>query len=117
MGQMTRKSRTGFSRVTLALLAVLVAGLSSTGFAVQLYEQFPADIHPGERYVIFSHGFIAEGEDPKPVSPQFGVYDFPALKEALFAGGGYNLIAVQRKKGLEFETHDKQMVSWVHQHA
>lgn len=112
---MTRKSRNRFSRVTLALLAVLVAGLSSTGFAAQLYEQFPADIHPGERYVIFSHGFIAEGEDPKPVSPQFGVYDFPALKEALFAGGGYNLIAVQRKKGLEFETHAKQLESWVHQ--
>jgi hypothetical protein len=97
------------------LLTLLFAGLSSSGFAAQLYEQFPTDIHPDERYVIFSHGFIAEGADPKPVSPQFGVYDFPALKAALFAGGGYNLIAVQRKKGLEVEDHARQLESWVHQ--
>jgi predicted esterase len=105
----------GRGRALLTLLAVLFAGLSSTGSAAQLYEQFPADIHPAERYVIFSHGFIAEGDDPKPVSPQFGVYDFPALKQALFAGGGYNLIAVQRKKGLEVEDHARQLESWVHQ--
>jgi hypothetical protein len=81
---------------------------------VQLYEQFPSQIHANERYVIFSHGLIAEGEDPKPVSPKYGVYDFPRIKDSLFKDGGFNLIAVQRKKGVELETHVNQLESWVH---
>jgi hypothetical protein len=102
----------------LRLLVAVVVSLVTTRVhaqAVQLYEQFPSTIHAGERYVIFSHGFIAEGEDPKPISPKFGVYDFPALKQALFQGGGFNLIAVQRKKNIAFEDHVKQLESWVHQ--
>ena len=96
-----------------ALLLTVCAPLHAQ--AVQLYEQFPSEIHAGQRYVIFSHGFIAEGDDPKPISPKFGLYDFPALKQALFQGGGFNLIAVQRKKDQPFETHVSQLESWVHQ--
>jgi hypothetical protein len=91
----------------------VIAALPAKSFGVELYETFPSDIHADERYVIFSHGFIAEGDDPKPVSPKFGVYDFPALKKALFEPGKYNLIAVQRKKGLDNETHAAQLESWV----
>jgi len=81
--------------------------------AAQLYEQFPQVIHPQERYVIFSHGLIAEGNDPRPVSPQYGLYDFPRIKQALFEGGGFNLIAVQRQKNVEFDSHVHQLESWV----
>jgi Phospholipase/Carboxylesterase len=96
-------------------LGFFAVGAPLTARAVEIYEQFPADIHASERYVIFSHGLIAEGEDPKPVSPQYGVYDFPQIKQALFKGGGFNLIAVQRKKGLDFDTHANQLESCVHQ--
>ncbi len=40
--------------------------------AVELYDHFPAAIHTDERYVIYSHGLIVEGNDPKPISPKFG---------------------------------------------
>jgi len=104
-------------RIILGALAVC-SSLTVSGLArsqtVQLYEQFPSDIHASERYVIFSHGLIAEGEDPRPVSPKYGVYDFPRIKEALFKDGGFNLIAVQRKKGVELENHVSQLESWVH---
>ncbi|HZS62584.1 MAG TPA: hypothetical protein VFA43_25210 [Gemmatimonadaceae bacterium] len=96
-------------------LAVSMVSAPVHGQAVQLYEQFPNNIYASQRYVIFSHGFIAEGDDPKPISPKFGLYDFPALKQALFLGGGFNLIAVQRKKNMPFETHVSQLESWVHQ--
>jgi hypothetical protein len=94
-----------------SFLAISVAAKSQT---VQIYEQFPSDIHAGERYVIFSHGLIAEGDDPRPVSPKYGVYDFPRIKDSLFTNGGFNLIAVQRKKGVEFENHVNQLETWVH---
>lgn len=98
----------------LAICSFLAISVASKSQTVQIYEQFPSAIHANERYVIFSHGLIAEGEDPKPVSPKYGVYDFPQIKEALFKDGGFNLIAVQRKKGVELENHVNQLESWVH---
>jgi hypothetical protein len=72
-------------------------------------------INAAERYVIYSHGLIAEGDDPRPVSPKYGVYDFPEIKRAIFEGGRFNLIAVLRQKNVEFHTHAKQLESWVRQ--
>jgi Phospholipase/Carboxylesterase len=93
----------------LALLALVPL----TGKAVQIYDNFPEAIHAGERYVIYSHGLIVEGDDPRPISPKYGQYDFPAIKQALFAGGGFNLIANQRPKNVEFATHVDTLKSWV----
>ena len=59
----------------------------------EVYDRFPDVIDPAGRYVIYSHGLIVEGDDPRPVSPEFGVYDFPAVVRALAAGGGFYLIA------------------------
>ena len=98
----------------LAMFSFLTISVAARSQTVQIYEQFPSDIHAGERYVIFSHGLIAEGDDPRPVSPKYGVYDFPRIKDSLFTNGGFNLIAVQRKKGVEFENHVNQLETWVH---
>jgi hypothetical protein len=81
--------------------------------AVELYEKFPDTVHPEERYVIYSHGFIVEGDDPKPISPLYGQYDFPAIKQALFKGGGFNLIAYQRPKDPNTDAYAETLKSWV----
>ncbi|HEX3847497.1 MAG TPA: hypothetical protein VHV81_08945 [Steroidobacteraceae bacterium] len=96
-----------------ALLVLIAACASPVSRAAQIYDRFPAEIHANERYVIFSHGLIAEGDDPRPVSPKYGVYEFPEIKQAIFAGGGFNLIAIQRRKNVEFDDHVAQLVSWV----
>jgi hypothetical protein len=80
--------------------------------AVEIYDRFPDSIHASERYVIYSHGMIVEGDDPKPISPKYGQYDFPAIKQALFYGGGFNLIAYQRPKSLD-DTYADTLKSWV----
>jgi len=80
--------------------------------AVELYERFPDSIHAGERYVIYSHGMIVEGDDPKPISPKYGQYDFPAIKESLFSAGGFNLIAFQRPKSSD-DAYAETLKSWV----
>src|SRR5580698_9094257 len=81
--------------------------------AVELYSDFPSAIHADERYVIYSHGLIVEGDNPRPISPKYGQYDFPAIKQALFDGGGFNLIAYQRPKNADFDASAKQLESWV----
>lgn len=64
------------SSTMLVFLGLLLApGVSP---AAEMYTAFPAQIHANERYVIFLHGLIAEGEDPRPVHPEYGVYDLPA---------------------------------------
>ena len=96
-------------RVLLIAFSMLVPIGAS---AVQLYDQFPDGIHAGERYVIYSHGLIVEGKDPKPVSPKYGQYDFPAIKQALFNQGGFNLIAYQRPKSAD-DSYADMLQSWV----
>jgi hypothetical protein len=93
---------------SIALLLLVPIGCR----AVELYDRFPDSIHAGERYVIYSHGLIVEGDDPKPISPKYGQYDFPAIKQALFSAGGFNLIALQRPKS-SADTYADTLKSWV----
>ena len=96
--------------VLRCLLLLVLVPLSSR--AVEIYDRFPDSIHADERYVIYSHGLIAEGDDPKPVSPQYGLYDFPAIKQAIFSSGGFNLIAYQRPKSLD-DSYADTLKTWV----
>jgi hypothetical protein len=92
-------------------LALFVVVPVSSG-AVEIYDRFPDSIHAGERYVIYSHGLIVEGDDPKPISPKYGQYDFPGIKQTLFGGGGFNLIAYQRPKSSD-DSYAETLQSWV----
>jgi hypothetical protein len=96
-------------RIPWLALSVL---LPVSGGAVEIYDRFPDNIHASERYVVYSHGMIVEGDDPKPISPSYGQYDFPAIKQALFNGGGFNLIAYQRPKSSD-DAYADALKSWV----
>jgi hypothetical protein len=96
-------------RMLLLALSVLV---SIGAKAVEVYDRMPDSIHASERYVIYSHGLIVEGDDPKPISPKYGQYDFPAIKQALFDGGSFNLIAYQRPKSTD-DSYADTLQSWV----
>jgi len=63
--------------------------------AAELYTEFPNAINKSEKYVFYSHGYIVEGENEKPVHPRWGVYDFPLIKKHL-SDDFYNLIAYHR---------------------
>ena len=97
-------------RIQLWLALFMLVPVSSR--AVEIYDKFPDKIRANERYVIYSHGMIVEGDDPKPISPKYGQYDFPAIKQALFDGGGFNLIAYQRPKSPD-DTYADTLKSWV----
>ena len=93
---------------SLALLLLVPIGSR----AVEIFSKFPDTIHANERYVVYSHGLIVEGDDPKPISPQYGQYDFPAIKRSLFNAGGFNLIAYQRPKSSD-DSYAETLKSWV----
>jgi hypothetical protein len=104
----TRRDRRKMARIVAACLS-LPLGCR----AAELYDDFPTQIHSNERYVIYSHGLIVEGNDPKPISPKYGQYDFPGIKQALFSGGGFNLIAYQRPKNADFNGYVETLKTWV----
>lgn len=74
------------------LLATLVAANSVK--AEQTYD-FPKTIDNKASYVFYSHGYIVEGDNPTPIHPRWGKYDFPAVKQKL-ADPSYHLIAAHR---------------------
>ena len=98
-------------RFFLALAYIVL--ISITCRAVEIYDSFPKTIHANERYVIYSHGLIVEGDNPKPISPKYGQYDFPGIKQAIFSAGGFNLIAYQRPKNSDFDAYVGTLKSWV----
>ena len=81
--------------------SLLLSLMLATGaHAGTVYEYFPDEIRPQETYVFYSHGFIVEGDNPTPVSPRWGTYEFPTIKQAL-SDDSYNLIAYHRAKGTD----------------
>jgi hypothetical protein len=109
------------TRLSLGVFVVCVTGLQlvasigqpTSASSVAIYERLPDRIDPDGRYVVYSHGRIVEGDDDMPVSPEFGRYDFPAIKRALFDGGGFNLIAPHREKDADFDAYVDRLVTWV----
>jgi hypothetical protein len=100
-------------RYFIRAFAVLTWLASLPAQAVEIYSEMPKVINPNERYVIYSHGLIVEGTDPTPISLEYGRYDFPGIKRALFVGGSFNLIAHQRPKDTEFFSYIDTLESWV----
>ncbi len=96
---------------SLKMMAISLLLIPLSCRAVELYDHFTTAIHAAERYVIYSHGLIVEGTDPRPISPKFGQYEFPAIKQALFSEGDFNLIAYQRPKNTDFDGYVGQEFS------
>ena len=82
---------------TLATLSTSVSAAEG-----KVYDTVPEHVSEQDRYVFYSHGYIVEGDNPKPVDTRFGwgMYDFPKIKTAL-ADPSYHLIAAHRPKNTE----------------
>ena len=89
----------------LVLISII---FSSFTFAGKVFVKFPEQVNSDEKYVFYSHGFIVEGENPTPVNPRWGMYDFPKIKEVL-SDDSYNLIAYHRPKGTEPRVFAKKL--------
>lgn len=75
---------------------------------------FPSNITPTGHYVFYSHGFIVEGDNPMPIHPRWGVYDFPSIQKAL-NDDRYTLIAHHRPKDVKPINYAKRLAEEVNQ--
>ncbi|CAN5550142.1 hypothetical protein BH23ACI1_BH23ACI1_28590 [soil metagenome] len=84
-------------RRVAAVLLVCVVGLCPTALAQQLkiHDGVPAEIDRRARYVIYLHGRIIEDQGPRPTHPDWGVYEYRRILEALAADGA-TVVAEQR---------------------
>lgn len=96
------------------ILILLSIVTSVTACAAQRDYAFPNNINTAEHYVFYSHGFIVEGDDPTPIHPRWGVYDFPSIQKAL-DDDSYTLIAHHRPKGVSPIDYAKRLAGEVKQ--
>lgn len=84
-------------RKTLLFWAPILFTSYQANATSKVYDDFPKQIQAKSKYVFYSHGYIVEGDDPKPIDKRFGwgTYDFPAIKQAL-SDDSYHLIAFHR---------------------
>ena len=79
-------------------LALLFGLVIAPVEAQQIVATTPAAPDPTETYVIYLHGRIVEDLGPRPTDSRFGLYDYPAILEAL-ASKGATVISSQRPSG------------------
>lgn len=82
---------------TYWILSLLVC-LADVAHSADVMWSPPPAPDKSEHYVFYLHGLILENAGPRPVSPEFGVYDYPAILDAL-QGPDTKIIAAQRASG------------------
>ena len=60
-------------------------------------------------YLFYLHGRIIEDEGPTPTSPRFGLYDYPAIIEALGSQGA-TVVSDVRESGTEIDQYARKII-------
>jgi hypothetical protein len=74
----------------------------------------PTEVDQTARYLFYLHGYIVEAGNERPVSPRFGVYEFPEIL-ATFKQNGFVVISEARKKDPEIEPYARKVTAQVKQ--
>jgi len=96
------------------MVAALVSATAAAAHGQQVHSTLPGSLDPARAYLIYSHGRIVEGENPRPVHERWGLYDFPAVQQALVAGTDWELISKQRPANADINASADEIVGWVH---
>ena len=62
-----------------------------------------------ETYLFYLHGRIIEDAGPTPTHPKFGLYDYPAIVEALGSRGA-TVVSEVRKSGTEMDQYARKTI-------
>lgn len=72
----------------------------------------PDEINSHGKYVFYLHGAIIEKGDLRPVHPRYGLYDYPAVIEAL-AVDNIQLITEQREFNVNHLAYAEKLISQI----
>ena len=86
-------------KVYLLIFLLLPAQL----FAGNIISELPDQTDPAMKYVFYLHGKIIE-QELRPTHPRWGLYDYPAVLEAL-AQDGITVISEQRAQGTDSQKY------------
>lgn len=81
-----------------AWFLLLISFFGGPVVAQQTASALPAAPNSDETHLIYLHGRIVEDLGSRPTDPRFGLYDYPAILEAL-ASRGATVISSQRQPG------------------
>jgi pimeloyl-ACP methyl ester carboxylesterase len=99
--------------VIIAALAAIQTCTAARLMAAEVYPDLPAHIDSDRSYVIYSHGRIVEGNDPKPIHERWGIYDFPAIVSRLSEDSSFVLVAHHRSEDTDVPSYVERLKSWV----
>lgn len=91
----------------LILLAVFMPAHAGV-----IHTDVPESPEPSKIHLIYLHGRIIENSGPRPTDSRFGLYDYPAVLEALSSRGAV-VISAQRPPGTDMNVYASVVVSQV----
>lgn len=96
----------------LHAFVLVIVLFASTAQAGEVITAPPDTPDPAKTYVFYLHGRIVEEKGPHAVDPRFGLYDYPAVLDAL-ASRGAVVISAQRAKGTDMATYAGAVVGQI----
>jgi hypothetical protein len=74
----------------------------------------PSTVDRTARYLFYLHGYIVEAGNLRPVSPKFGVYEYPEILET-FKQNGFVVVSEAREKDPEIAPYAAKVAAQVRQ--
>jgi predicted esterase len=93
----------------LPALLTLLALVPGPGLAAGKAGEAPAPV----RVVFFLHGRIVEEKGPRPVHPEFGVYEYRKILDA-FKAAGFEVRSEVRPAGTDMDRYAARLVEQIH---
>jgi hypothetical protein len=84
----------------------------SPGNPGRVTSDLPQAIRADETYVFYLHGAIVEDQGMRPVSPEFGVYEYEEILDAL-AAEGFVVISEPRTRGTDGREYARKLVGQI----
>jgi hypothetical protein len=91
---------------------LLLLTLALPARAGTILTDVPEAPDPAKIHLIYLHGRIIENAGPRPVDPRYGIYDYPAVLDAL-ASRGAVVISAQRAPKTDMDRYAGVVVSQV----
>jgi predicted esterase len=85
---------------------------AAAGMSGQVMNDVPAEIRPEHHYLFYLHGQIIEDQGVRPEHPEFGVYEYQAVLDAL-AAEGFEVISEPRPPRTDGKAYAEKVVKQI----